>query len=210
MKRMSDADCIRSRPTGTLNLPAVTMRQRLEARHHERIENDRAAAGEVRHEAQVVDVGDVPSSVGRTRRKSNGIGGLGRDVVSEAATVEMEHAAELDDVGAVRRIEREAAAARLHDRRGLGGILGGLFLQLELALEDQQTLLLLFELLLECGLVRRRHALRLRERNTQREYQRRDAGETCAKTHKLPLDDVMDCSMPSAAADGEPIVESRP
>ena len=144
-KRMSVADCRRSRPTGDLNLPAVTWNAGLKPRRDVGVLDHRAALAEIRHELEVVNVTEGAFDRRPHPRRLPGIDHAGRILALEVAPVDVQHAAELELILRIRGFQAEAARARAHDRRRRLRRHGRFVLDLELALEHEDLLFLLLE-----------------------------------------------------------------
>ena len=122
MKRMSAELCRRSRPTGGLNLPTVTHGAGIEARRDVRVDDDGAAAGEVRHEAEVVDAAEGAFEGRAHAAQDEGVRGFRHRVAAEDAIVGVQRAAQADEVRVVGGADLEARGIGRDARRaGRGG-----------------------------------------------------------------------------------------
>ncbi len=130
-----------------LELAGGHLERRREATGHVRVLDHGAALAEVRREPEVVDAADRALDDRPDARRLPRVRGVVGIVVGQVASVEVQHAAQPELVLAVGRAEREAARVRPDGGgRACRGLVG-LLLDLELALEHQDLLVLLLDAL---------------------------------------------------------------
>ena len=104
-----------------------------------------AAAGEVRHELEVVDAAEGAFEGRAHAAQDEGVGGFGHRVAAVGAVVGVQRAAQADEVRVVGGADLEARGAGRDARRAGRGGRGRFLLDLELAFEHPQPLLLVFD-----------------------------------------------------------------
>ena len=151
----------------------------IEARGGIGVDDDAPAAAEIGREPEIVDAAEGAFEGRPHTAKQEGVRRFGGGVAAVGAVVREQGAAKTYEVGTVGGADLEArGVGRDSGSRGRRGS-GRFLLDLELALKDQQALLLFFDFLPQIRLGVRRRALgglrcRLRQRRSCKWQQRRD------------------------------------